>query len=127
MKEGAYMSFASRHNQTDYWGIDTTGFTYHSCKEMYGKNGPDFIYPVIGLFVNSKNNSQFGPSNIIITKDTDGGFFLNAPANWYDMFVDIIANTEDVEAIKEGKVGFTIRQFKAHGRICHAPYWVDMA
>lgn len=120
------MSFASKRNVTDYWGIDTVDYQYHSCKEMYEKNGKDFIYPCIGLFINSKNNSDFGPSNVIITKDSDGGFFLNAPANWYSMFRDILESEEDVQDIREGKVGFTIRQFKAHGKLCHAPYWVDM-
>lgn len=120
------MSFASKHNIGDNWGIDTTDFQYVACKEAYQKNGKDYVYPLRGIFINRKNNSPYGPSNVIITEDGDGGFFLNAPGNWVPMFEEILACPEDVEAIKEGRVGFTIKQFQSHGKLCHCPYWLDM-
>lgn len=120
------MSFASKHNTGDNWGVDTTDYTYVSCKEAFAKNGKDFVYPLRGLFINKKNNSEYGPSNVIITADADGGFFLNAPNNWLSMFEEILKSDEDIEAIKNEKVGFTIKQFKAHGRLCHCPYWLDL-
>ena len=121
------MSFASKHNKGAIdWGIDTEGFEYFKLSELY-ELVQDADLKLHGLFINSKNNSEYGASCVAILEDR----FVNLPQHMIEEIQGILADPEDVEAIKAGKVGFKIRTYesdkkKGKDKTCYAISWVDL-
>lgn len=121
------MSFAAKHNKGAIdWGIDTEGFEYFKLADIYEIAGDDVVN-LHGLFINSKNNSEYGDSCVAITSDR----FVNLPQYMIHEVKEILSDPEDVEAIKAGKVGFKIRTYesekkKGKDKTCYGVSWVDL-
>ena len=116
------MSFASKHNKGAIdWGIDTKDFEYYSLADLRDMAGDD-NHLCCGLFINSKNNSEYGPSVVLIMEDK----FVNLPSHMLDEVKEILSDPEDVEAIKNGKVGFDIREYESHKKKCLSISWIDI-
>lgn len=117
------MSFANKHNKGAIdWGIDTKDFEYYSLKDLYEKDEENTTYILSGLFINTKNNSEYGNSVVAILCDK----FVNLPSHMEAEVKEILSSGEDVEDIKAGKVGFTIRTYESHKKECYSVSWVDL-
>ena len=118
------MSFATRHNKGSVFNCNTEGFEYYSLATLYDDNGPDEIYPIQGLYINRK--SEYGDAPVAICER----YFVNLPQHMTDEVEMILKTIEDIEAIRAGKVGFTIDQYiKTVGKKekkCHGIKWVDI-
>ena len=115
-------TFASRHNKTSF-GIDTKDFPFVKLSTLYNdaKNGGgDVVRPVNGLWV---HKSQLGDSPVII--DADNKQLVNLPSHLSEEVREILACDDDVQAIKDGKVGYTIYEYDSHGKKCYSIHWVD--
>ena len=115
-------TFASRHNKTSF-GIDTKDFPFVKLSTLYNdpKNGGgDVVRPVNGLWV---HKSQLGDSPVII--DAENKQLVNLPSHLSEELREILACEDDVQAIKDGKVGYSIYEYESHGKKCYSIHWVD--
>ena len=113
------MAFAARHNAVTF-DINTEGMTYFSLSDLYDNEGAGIIYPVRGLYINTK--SKFGAAPVAIADDK----LINLPSHLTDTVRNILSNEEDIADIKAGKVGFTIYEYISHNRKCYSINWEDM-
>lgn len=118
------MSFAAKHNRGNVFLIDTEGWTeYRDLRSLYKEDGAEKVYPLHGFYINRK--SQFGDAPVIICD----GYFVNCPKHMLDEVKDIMRDPEDIAAINDGKVGFTIRTYEAKNyknKKCYGITFVDV-
>ena len=118
------MSFANRYNKGGFFEIDTAGMQYVSLQWIFANYG-NATFVVRGMYINTKGN--YGATPAVITD----GAVVNLPEHLTDTVRDIIHDTEAVEDIKQGAVGFTVREYvsknpKAKGKKCYTVNWVDI-
>ena len=117
------MSFANKHNKGAIdWGIDSKDFEYFSLKDLYEKDPENLVYVLRGLFINTKNNSEYGNSVVAILQDK----FVNLPSHMEDEVREMLKDDQDVADIKAGIVGFNIRTYESHKKECYSVSWVDL-
>ena len=116
-------SFASKFNKTSF-GIDTTDFPFVKLTDIYNSDkdgGGDVVHPINGLYVHS---SPLGDSPVVI--DVQAKKLVNMPKHLGETFREILANAEAVQAIKDGKVGYTIYTYESHAKTCYGINFVDI-
>ncbi len=116
-------TFASRHNKQSF-GIDTRDFKFVKLAELFNSKengGKDTIHNVNGLFV---HKSKLGDSPVII--DVANKQLVNLPKHMTDEVREILSSEEDVNDIKNGKVGYTIYEYDSHGKKCYNVRFVDL-
>lgn len=99
------MSFSAKYNRGKKFDIDTTGFEYYNAQEMFSACGGEKVYPLTAIFINDK--SKYGDYPVFAT-DT---CFVNAPSHMLDIANEILSNADDIQAINDGKVGFSIYEY----------------
>jgi hypothetical protein len=115
-------SFASKFNKTSF-GIDTTDFPFTKLGDIYNgqtDGGADVVHPINGMYV---HKSQLGDSPVII--DADNKRLVNLPQFTGDTVREILADADAVQAIKDGKVGYTIYEYESHAKKCYGITFVD--
>lgn len=116
-------TFAGKFNKSNF-GIDTNGFNYVKLADIYAdkkEGGDKKVHAVNGLFV---RKNELGDSPVII--DGEMKRFVNLPSHMGDNIREILADPEAVEAIKSGKVGYTIYEYSSHNKQCYSITWVDL-
>ena len=116
---GKNFSFAARFNKTSF-GIDTTEFKYVKLSDLFAQGGADTIHAVNGLFV---HKSALGDSPVCI--DADNRLLVNFPSHTTEVVREILADSDAVQAIKDGKVGYVIYEYDSHGKKCYGVNFVD--
>ena len=115
-------SFASKFNKTSF-GIDTTDFKYCKLAELFNSpenGGGDVVHDINGLFV---HKSQLGDAPVVI--DGANHLLVNLPSHTTETCREILADSEAVQAIKDGKVGYVIYEYDSHGKKCYGINFVD--
>ena len=100
------MSFASKHNKTARsFDLNTEGFPFMSMKQLYNDPvfGPDTIYPVDGVYVFT---TKYGEKPALVSMANR--FFISMPGHQCEEVKKILADPEDIQAIKSGAVGAKI-------------------
>lgn len=116
------MSFAQRYNHySSPFDFNSAGFPFKSLAECYAQFGPDKIYDIGLVFINSKN--RFGASPVVAVTD---GFNVNLPARYLEDCRDMMTDEQTISDINNGLCGFRINQFVKDGRRCHGVQWVDI-
>lgn len=116
-------SFASKYNKTTF-GIDTTDFQYTKLADIFNsqnEGGKDVVHKINGLYV---HKSRLGDSPVII--DEENKRLVNFPSYIAGTVREILADDEAVQAIKDGKVGYTIYEYESRGKKCHSISFVDL-
>ena len=116
-------SFARKFNKTTF-GIDTTDFQYTKLADIFNsenEGGKDVVHKINGLFV---HQSPFGESPVII--DEENKRLVNLPIHTAETVREILADEEAIQAIKDGKVGYTIYEYNSHGKKCYSISFVDL-
>jgi hypothetical protein len=75
---------------------------YVSLKELYKNNGKDKVYPLCGLYINTKG--KYGDQAVLYTDK----FYVNTPSHMLERCQDILHDQEDIDDINAGKCGFTV-------------------
>lgn len=115
-------SFANKFNRTSF-GIDTTEFKYVKLSDLYNSpenGGGDVVHAINGLYV---HKSPLGDSPVII--DSDNKTLVNLPSHLAETVRKILQDIEAVEAIKAGKVGYTIYEYETRNKKCYSITFVD--
>lgn len=113
-------SFSNKFNKTSF-GIDTKDYEYIKLAEVAKVSSPDEIHPINGLYV---HGSALGDSPVVI--DVHSKKLINMPKHLGETFREILADSEAVQAIKDGKVGFTIYTYESHAKTCYGINFVDI-
>lgn len=113
-------SFSNTFNKNSF-GIDTKDYEYIKLPDMAKGSSPDEIHPINGLYV---HGSDFGDSPVVI--DVQAKKLVNMPKHMGDTFREILADPEAVQAIKDGKVGYTIYTYESHAKTCYGINFVDI-
>lgn len=113
-------SFSSKFNKTSF-GIDTKDYEYIKLADVAKSSSPDEIHPINGLYV---HGSKLGDSPVII--DSTDKKLVNMPRHLGEVFREILADGEAVQAIKDGKVGYTIYSYESHAKTCYGINFVDI-
>lgn len=120
------MGLMDRYNKGGVtFEVDITGFTFVALEQLYARYPHDTVFPVDGLYINKK--SSFGDHPVaIICKDS---MLVDLPGHMTEDVKAILQDQEIVEAIKAGKVGFTIQQYeqKKYKKLCYGIHWEDIA
>lgn len=116
------MSFASRFNKEKKFTVDTSDYGYTSLADLYNMNGKDMIYPLLGIYINTKGIYQDAP--VFATNE----FFVNIPAFLIDVAREILTDEQGINDINAGKVGFQIYVYKnkRYNKDCYGVTFVDM-
>lgn len=118
-------TFASKFNKVGF-GIDTSNFEYIKLKDIFNsedKGGNDVVHPINGIFVRVSKNG-LGDNPVIVDKEAQK--LVNLPSHMAETAREILADSEAVEAIKNGKVGYTIYEYESHGKKCYNITFVDL-
>lgn len=117
------MSFAGKFNKATF-NIDTTGYEYKKLSEIYSdekQGGADVIHAFNGCYV---HKSPLGDSPVVI--DTGNKWLVNLPKHTAETLRDILNDSDAVEAVKAGKVGYTIYEYESHAKKCYSIAFVDL-
>ena len=115
-------SFASKFNKTSF-GIDTTDFTFVKLTDLFNSKqdgGGDVVHPIDGVYV---HKSPLGDSPVII--DAANRRLVNLPSFIGEAIREILQDSDAIQAIKDGKVGYTIYEYESHGKKCYNITFVD--
>lgn len=113
-------SFSNKFNKASF-GIDTKDYEYIKLAEVAKASSPDEIHPINGLYV---HGSALGDSPVVI--DIHAKKLVNMPKHLGETFREILADAEAVQAIKDGKVGYTIYSYESHAKTCYGINFVDI-
>lgn len=113
-------SFSNTFNKTSF-GIDTKDYKYIKLPDLAKGSSPDKIHPINGLYVHC---SPLGDSPVVI--DVKAKKLVNMPRHLGETFREILANADAVQAIKDGKVGYTIYTYESHSKTCYGINFVDI-
>lgn len=114
------MDFAKQFNKVTF-SVDTTGFEYKKLKEIYNAENKENVFKLNGIFV---NKSPLGFSPVAICADIKA--LVNLPSHLTEMARNILADSEAVETIENGKVGFTVYEYEAKGKQCYSIKFVNL-
>lgn len=117
------MSIASKYNKGRNFTFQTPEtFEYKSLEELFKSQGAKAVYAVKALYINSK--SVYGDSPVAVT-DT---CIVNLPSHLLDVVSEMITDTELVEAVNNGRFGFSIYSYnsKNTNKTCYSVTWVDI-
>ena len=115
-------SFASKFNKTSF-GIDTTDYTFVKLTDLFNSpqdGGGDVVHPIDGVYV---HKSQLGDSPVII--DAANKRLVNLPSFTGETIREILQDSDAIQAIKDGKVGYTIYEYESHAKKCYNIMFVD--
>ena len=113
-------SSAKQFNKVTF-SVDTTGFEYCKLSELYNAKKPNETIKLDGIFVN-KSPLGFSPVAICAEKKK----LVNLPSHLTETARAILADTDAVAAIENGKVGFTVYTYEARGKECYSIKFVDL-
>lgn len=112
-------TFSSKFNKVGF-GVNTTGFKYVKLADLYSE-GADTVHVLNGIFINS---SPLGVAPVFI--ESDKKRMVNIPSHMAATCQDILADTEAVNAIKDGKVGYKVYTYETKGKTCFSVTFVDL-
>lgn len=118
--ENKGFSFAKSFNKTTF-DIDVTDFEYIKLAALYNAEQPNTVYKVNAMWV---TKSPLGDSPVFVCAEL--GKLVNMPSHTAAMVREIVGSSDAVDAIKAGKVGFTVYEYESHGKKCYNVRFVDL-
>ena len=113
-------SFAKTFNKTTF-DVDVTDFEYCKLATLYNADAPQTVYRVDAMWV---QKSPLGDSPVFVVSEI--GKLVNMPSHTAATVREITANPAAVDAIKNGKVGFTVYEYESHGKKCYNVRFADI-
>lgn len=115
-------SFAEKYNKGNEnpFKFDLKGYYFTSLKELYSSD-PNKVHALDGFYF---TRGKFGVKVVLVMTDVKKR--VDMPIYLTKVFNDIVNNTDAVNDIKNGKVGFVVRKYESHGRNCHTISFKDI-
>lgn len=104
--------------------VDIAGFSFVNLESLYARDNGNTVFGIDGLYINKK--SSFGDHPVAIVASES--ILVDLPGFMTDDVKEILRDSEVVEAIRAGKVGFSVQQYESKNfkRICYGIKWEDM-
>lgn len=118
------MGIAEQYNKASRFttDVDTKDFKFFDLADLYHTipNGETTV--IRGMYINHK--SKFGDAPVLVTDK----MFVNLPKHLTDTVNEMMHDSAFVDAVNQGKVGFTIYTYKdkKYNRDCFSVTWVDI-
>lgn len=112
--------FSKIYNKTTF-AIDTKDYEYKKLSKLFTENEPQKVYKLNGIYL---NRGKFGMQGVLIVSDLK--VLVNVPLHMTDTIQAILADVEAIEAIEQGKVGFTIYSYESKEKECFTIRFVDL-
>lgn len=119
------MGLMSKYNKGGVkFDVDITGFTFVDLKSLYKKSPKGEKYVIDGLYINKK--SSFGDHPVAILGKEE--MLVDLPSHLTDTVKEMLKDEEVVEAIKAGKVGFSVEEYTQdkYKKTCYGINWEDI-
>lgn len=94
---------------------------YVKLEELYKENGSEYVYKVLGLYINS---GKYGEQGTAVLDSVQ----VNLPMHLTETIRNIRENEDVVEDINKGKVGFKIYKYepKKYNTTSYSIVWVEL-
>ena len=117
------MAFASKYNKGNpTFKVKLHEPAYTTLADLHNENGSDHVYPIAGLYINTKG--KYGPQGMIAINDS---LMVNLPSHLTETVEEMRKDAEAVEAINNGQAGFKIYLYQTkNGRTGYSVNWVDL-
>lgn len=118
------MGLMDRYNKGGVvFDIDINGFTFTDLAALH-KKGEGEIFKIDGLYINKKGRYDDHPVAILCTEK----LLVDLPSYTTETVLNILQDSEVVEAIKAGKVGFSIHPYyqEHFKKDCFGINWEDL-
>lgn len=115
-------SFAEKYNKGHKFDVDTTGYEYISLEQLYKENGEQYIYKLMGVYINTKGMYSDSPVFII------DNYLVNCPSHMTNTCNEILSDTDSVDSINDGRVGFQIYTYMStkYNKKCYGVNFIDL-
>lgn len=113
-------SFAKNFNKTTF-DVDVTDFEYCKLATLFNAAAPQTAYRVDAMWV---SKSPLGDSPVFVVSEL--AKLVNMPQHTAATVREIVNSVDAVDAIKSGKVGFTVYEYESHGKKCYGVRFVDL-
>lgn len=128
------MAFSiKKYNKGGKFNIDTTNLTYKKLKDLYSENNTDTVYAIGAIYINTKSKFGENPNVCVMDMDKNTGeivpvFMVNLPRHLTDDCRAMLDDEEAVDAIKNIRVGFSIRKYhnKVYNTDAYSVEWTDI-
>ena len=120
------MGFMDKYNKGGVtFDIDISRFAFVDLKSLFKQYPEGEVFKIDGLYINKKSSFGDHPVAILIKEE----FLVDLPAHLVEDVKEILQDPEAIEAIKNGKVGFTIHEYdqKQYKKKCYGIHWEDIA
>lgn len=119
-------NFANKYNKSSaahYTYIFPDNPTYKKLEDLYDSKHADKVYPVYGLFINTKG--AYGEQAIACTENS---IIINLPSHLVDVVKKMREDSELTEAINDDRFGLKITTYQRNGqrRTFYSVEWVDI-
>lgn len=115
-------SFAEKYNKgkENPFKFDLKGYDFTNLKELHNAD-PNKVHALDGFYF---TRGKFGVKVVVVMSDVKKR--VDMPIYLTNVFNVIVNNTDAVNDIKNGKVGFIVRKYESHGRNCHTIIFKDI-
>mgnify|MGYP003619130214 FL=1 len=116
-------SFAQKYNTCtgNPFTFDLKGYTFTSLKELFNsEESKKKVHHLDGFYF---TRGKFGLHAVVVMSDVKKR--VDMPLYLTKTFVDIVNNSEAVNDIKGGKVGFIVRKYESHNKECYSITFED--
>jgi hypothetical protein len=117
------VSFAQKYNKCNVnpFTFDLKGYTFTSLKELFNSDeSKNKVHSLDGFYF---TRGKFGVHAVVVMSDVKKR--VDIPLNLTELFTDIVNNSEAVNDIKCGKVGFIVRKYVSHNKECYSITFKD--
>lgn len=118
------MKFSEKYNKGNrIFDVDTKDFIFVKLEDLFAID-KDKTYKVDGLYIN--DGGLFKPHPVVVVSES--GLLVDLPSHMTDTVKEVLNDSESINLIKKGCVGFTVRQYtdKTYGKTCYSVEWVDL-
>ncbi len=117
------MSFATKYSKaTPTFNVRINKPAYTTLADLYKENGKDEVYPIAGVYINTKG--KYGAQGCIAINES---LMVNLPAHMLEDCEEMRKDPEAIEAINSGQAGFRIYQYTSKaGNTGYSVDWVDL-
>lgn len=117
-------SFAKKYNtgNVNPFTFDLKGYTFTSLKELFNsEESKNIVHHLDGFYF---TRGKFGVHAVVVMSDVKKR--VDMPTGLTKLFTDIVNDSEAVNDIKGGKVGFIVRKYESHNKECYSITFRDM-
>lgn len=116
-------SFAQKYNKGNVnpFTFNLVGYTFTTLKELFNSDeNKNKVHSLDGFYF---TRGKYGVNAVVVMTNIKKR--VDMPIYLTKVFNDIVNNTEAVNDIKSGKVGFIVRKYESHGKECYSITFKD--